>query len=327
MRRAASVGRRAGQGKCTIAKSNACHNRLPTTGHRVPSSSHRPSDPLAHGTRFIAVLCALLWSAVALAAHDTALAVPALAAAASSLALTLWLCGERRRLARALANAQAETQADNTHQQACAALVETSLEADLAQVLARSAALLGASRAWLRVEAVPGVQNLDWSLESGVRNADQSAENNPWWQPALSSPAAWAGDGTAPARCAVALRQHDIELGVLAFEDGQARQAFAPAATRLLPTLAALTTQLLLRLRLEQALAEASEHSAHERRLFLSQLSHKLRTPMTAVLGFAQILEFDDSLALEHREFVREIESAGQTLLNMLNELVGVARN
>ena len=323
MRRAASVGSRAGQGKCTIAKSNACHNRLPITGHRVPSRPPRPSDPLAHGTRFIAVLCALLWSAVALAAHGTALAVPALAAAASSLALTLWLCGERRRLAHALA----EAQADNAHLQACAALVEASLEADLAQVLARSAALLGASRAWLRVEAVPGVQNLDWSLESGVRNADQSAENNPWWQPAPSSPAAWAGDGTAPARCAVALRQHDIELGVLAFEDGQARQAFAPAATRLLPTLAALTTQLLLRLRLEQALAEASEQSAHERRLFLSQLSHKLRTPMTAVLGFAQILEFDDSLALEHREFVREIESAGQTLLNMLNELVGAARD
>jgi hypothetical protein len=157
VRRAASVGRRAGQGKCTIATFNACHNRLGITGHRVPSPPPRPSHPLAPGIGFIAVLCALLWSAVALAAYDTSLAVPALAAAASSLALTLWLCRERRRLAQALA----ETQADNAQQHACVALVEASLEADLAEVLARSAALLGASRAWLRVEAVPAVQNLD----------------------------------------------------------------------------------------------------------------------------------------------------------------------
>jgi K+-sensing histidine kinase KdpD len=125
----------------------------------------------------------------------------------------------------------------------------------------------------------------------------------------------------------VVLRQNDVRLGVLAFEDGRAASAFAEPATRLLPALASLTTQLLLRMRLEQALAEASEHSAHERRLLLSQLSHKLRTPMTAVLGFAQILELDDSLTLQHREFVREIESAGQTLLKMINELVGVARD
>ncbi len=268
------------------------------------------------------MLCALLWFAVALVAYHTPLAVPALAAAATSLALTLWLCGERRRLAHALA----EAQADNAQQDACAALFEASLEADFAELLARSAALLGASRAWLRVAAVPGVQDLDWSLESGVRQADPSSENNPWWQPALSSPVAWIDDGAAPARCAVALRQNDVSLGVLAFEDGRAAQAFAAPAARLLPALASLVTQMLLRIRLEQALAEASEQSAHERRLFLSQLSHKLRTPMTAVLGFAQILELDDSLALEHREFVREIESAGQTLLNMLNELVGVAR-
>jgi K+-sensing histidine kinase KdpD len=279
--------------------------------------------PFAHGIGFIAVLCALLWSAVALVAHDTALGVAALAAAASSLALTLWLCRERQRLTQALA----ATQADNAQQHACVALFEASLEADMAQVLARSAALLGARRAWLRVEAVAGVQDLDWSLERGVHPADPTSENHPWWQPALSSPAAWADDSTAPARCAVALRQNDVSLGVLAFEDGQAARTFAAPAARLLPALASLTTQLLLRMRLEQALAEASEHSARERRLLLSQLSHKLRTPMTAVLGFAQILELDDSLALQHREFVREIESAGQTLLNMLNEQVGAARD
>ena len=66
---------------------------------------------------------------------------------------------------------------------------------------------------------------------------------------------------------------------------------------------------------------------ARERRVFLSNLSHKLRTPMTAVLGFAQILDLDENLSAEHHEFVREIESAGQTLLTMLDELVGITRD
>jgi signal transduction histidine kinase len=47
---------------------------------------------------------------------------------------------------------------------------------------------------------------------------------------------------------------------------------------------------------------------------------------MTAVLGFAQILAFDQSLAAEHREFVREIDAAGRALLDMINDLVGVPR-
>ena len=58
--------------------------------------------------------------------------------------------------------------------------------------------------------------------------------------------------------------------------------------------------------------------------MFLANLSHKLRTPMTAILGFAQILALDDSLVGEQREFVREIETASHTLLELLNELVGI---
>ena len=98
------------------------------------------------------------------------------------------------------------------------------------------------------------------------------------------------------------------------------------ADRELLHTLAAIFAQVLRRQRLERALATCREQDTRERRLFVADLNHKLRTPMTAVLGFAQILAFDQSLAHEHREFVREIESAGQTLLAMLNDLVGIAR-
>lgn len=261
------------------------------------------------------MLFAALWLGVAVQARGTALVAPALLAAASSLALTLWLTRERRRLTRALAQAQV----DNQRHEVCAALIEAAVSGDLRQVLAHCATLLDATRAWLRVEPYVGAPDLDWP--------DAAAPDAPWWQARLVGDELSISDAGPPARCALALSRDGVRLGVLAFEKSQlAGDGFNPAGIGLLPRMAALMSQQLLRLRLEQALAQASEQDARERRVFLSKLSHKLRTPMTAVLGFAQILALEDSLNAEHREFVREIETAGQALLDMLNELVGVPR-
>ena len=58
---------------------------------------------------------------------------------------------------------------------------------------------------------------------------------------------------------------------------------------------------------------------------FLSRMSHDLRTPLNAVLGFAQLLEMDN-LTADQRESVRQIFEAGRHLLGLMNEVLDISR-
>ena len=58
---------------------------------------------------------------------------------------------------------------------------------------------------------------------------------------------------------------------------------------------------------------------------FLSRMSHELRTPLNAVLGFAQLLEYDH-LDDDQRESVHQIARAGRHLLQLIDEVLDIAR-
>ena len=58
---------------------------------------------------------------------------------------------------------------------------------------------------------------------------------------------------------------------------------------------------------------------------FLSRMSHDLRTPLNAVLGFAQLLA-TDALSEEQSEAVQQISKGGQHLLDLINEVLDIAR-
>ncbi len=58
---------------------------------------------------------------------------------------------------------------------------------------------------------------------------------------------------------------------------------------------------------------------------FLSRMSHDLRTPLNAVLGFAQLLKAE-SLSVEQLEAVTQILRAGEHLLDLINEVLDIAR-
>lgn len=60
--------------------------------------------------------------------------------------------------------------------------------------------------------------------------------------------------------------------------------------------------------------------------LFLSNMSHELRTPLNAILGFGQLLEFDSTLSPDQFDSVQEITSAGSHLLELVNEVLDLAR-
>jgi len=76
---------------------------------------------------------------------------------------------------------------------------------------------------------------------------------------------------------------------------------------------------------LSEALASA-ERANQAKSDFLSSMSHELRTPMNAILGFAQILEFDEELTADQLESVNEILKAGRHLLDLINEVLDLAK-
>lgn len=74
------------------------------------------------------------------------------------------------------------------------------------------------------------------------------------------------------------------------------------------------------------AAREKSEQASRAKGDFLSSMSHELRTPMNAILGFAQLLQLDRQLDARSAGFVQEILRAGQHLLQLINEVLDLAR-
>ena len=61
---------------------------------------------------------------------------------------------------------------------------------------------------------------------------------------------------------------------------------------------------------------------------FLSSMSHELRSPLNAILGFAQLMESDSqSPTPSQKESIAQILDAGWHLLNLINEILDLARH
>lgn len=71
---------------------------------------------------------------------------------------------------------------------------------------------------------------------------------------------------------------------------------------------------------------EAADRANQAKSEFLSSMSHELRTPMHAILGFGQLMEYDETLPEEHKDSVKEILKAGHHLLQMINEVLDLAK-
>ena len=59
---------------------------------------------------------------------------------------------------------------------------------------------------------------------------------------------------------------------------------------------------------------------------FLSGMSHELRSPLNAILGFAQLMESESAFSSDaHAESIAQILQAGWHLLNLINEILDLA--
>lgn len=72
---------------------------------------------------------------------------------------------------------------------------------------------------------------------------------------------------------------------------------------------------------LEQA-KEAAEAASRTKSQFLAHMSHELRSPLNAILGFAQLMSLSRSLASEHRHYVNIIHHSSEHLLHLINSIL-----
>lgn len=76
--------------------------------------------------------------------------------------------------------------------------------------------------------------------------------------------------------------------------------------------------------------AEAETIQAEERNraksVFLSNMSHDIRTPMNAIIGYTEIAKKDPDISDKQAEYLDKIEGSGKQLLALINDILDMSR-
>ena len=71
---------------------------------------------------------------------------------------------------------------------------------------------------------------------------------------------------------------------------------------------------------------DAAETANRAKSAFLANVSHELRTPLNSILGYTQLMLRDHNESAEKRRRLATIQSSGEHLLNMINEILDLAK-
>ena len=71
---------------------------------------------------------------------------------------------------------------------------------------------------------------------------------------------------------------------------------------------------------------QAAQVASNSKTMFLSNMSHDIRTPMNAILGFTTLLAKDADNPVKVREYTSKIMASGQHLLSLINDVLDVSK-
>ncbi len=71
---------------------------------------------------------------------------------------------------------------------------------------------------------------------------------------------------------------------------------------------------------------QAAQVASNSKTMFLSNMSHDIRTPMNAVLGFTSLLSMDAENPAKVREYTKKIMASGQHLLSLINDILDISK-
>lgn len=74
------------------------------------------------------------------------------------------------------------------------------------------------------------------------------------------------------------------------------------------------------------AARDQAESANRAKSAFLAAMSHELRTPLNGVIGYSQVLQSDRRLAPDQQERLRIVQSSGEHLLRMINDVLDLAK-